>query len=45
MRPFVRQNQDMLSVERREPIPGDIFDRAKNTIAIEDLIPVGNRRR
>ena len=40
MRPFVRKNQDMVSVERREPIPDDIFDEAKNAITIDDLIPV-----
>ena len=40
MLPFVRQNQDMASVERKEPIPDDIFDRAKNAIAIDDLIAV-----
>jgi len=40
MRPFVRKNQDMLSMERREPIPDDIFDEAKNAIAIDDLVRV-----
>lgn len=38
MLPFVRKNQDMVSLERREPIPDDIFDEAKNAIAIGDLI-------
>jgi 2-polyprenyl-6-methoxyphenol hydroxylase-like FAD-dependent oxidoreductase len=38
MRPFVRKNQDMLSVERRAPIPDDVFDEAKNSIVIDDLM-------
>ena len=38
MRPFVRRNQDMLSVERREPIPDDILDQAKNATTLDDLI-------
>jgi 2-polyprenyl-6-methoxyphenol hydroxylase-like FAD-dependent oxidoreductase len=38
MRPFVRKNQDMVSLERREPIPDDVFDDAKNSIVIDDLI-------
>jgi 2-polyprenyl-6-methoxyphenol hydroxylase-like FAD-dependent oxidoreductase len=41
MLPFVRQNQDMVSVERQEQVPDDIFDRAKNAIVIDDLIAVG----
>jgi hypothetical protein len=40
MLPFVRQNQDMVSLERQEQVPDDIFDRAKNAIAIDDLIAV-----
>jgi 2-polyprenyl-6-methoxyphenol hydroxylase-like FAD-dependent oxidoreductase len=40
MLPFVRQNQDMVSVERQEQVPDDIFDRAKNAIVIDDLIAV-----
>jgi hypothetical protein len=31
-------NQDMVSVERRTPIPDDVFDRAKNAIVLEDLL-------
>jgi 2-polyprenyl-6-methoxyphenol hydroxylase-like FAD-dependent oxidoreductase len=38
MRPFVLANQDMVSVERKAPIPQDVFDRAKNAIALEDLM-------
>jgi 2-polyprenyl-6-methoxyphenol hydroxylase-like FAD-dependent oxidoreductase len=38
MRPFVRKNQDMVSIERREPIPDDLFDEAKNAIVIDDLL-------
>jgi 2-polyprenyl-6-methoxyphenol hydroxylase-like FAD-dependent oxidoreductase len=34
------RNQDMVSLERREPIPDDIFDQAKNAITIDDLIPI-----
>jgi 2-polyprenyl-6-methoxyphenol hydroxylase-like FAD-dependent oxidoreductase len=37
MLPFVRQNQDMLDLERQEPIPDNIFDAAKNAISINDL--------
>jgi 2-polyprenyl-6-methoxyphenol hydroxylase-like FAD-dependent oxidoreductase len=37
MLPFVRKNQDMLNLERREPVPDDIFDAAKNAIDIDDL--------
>ena len=37
MRPYVRKNQDMVSVERRGQIPDDIFDEAKNAISIDDL--------
>jgi 2-polyprenyl-6-methoxyphenol hydroxylase-like FAD-dependent oxidoreductase len=37
MLPFIRQNQDMLNLERREPIPDDIFDAAKNAISLDDL--------
>jgi uncharacterized protein Smg (DUF494 family) len=37
---FVRQNQDMLNLERREPVPDDIFDAAKNAIDIDDLLAV-----
>ncbi len=40
MLPFVRQNQDMVSLERQEQVPDDIFDRAKNAIVIDDLIAV-----
>jgi 2-polyprenyl-6-methoxyphenol hydroxylase-like FAD-dependent oxidoreductase len=40
MLPFVRQNQDMVSVARQKQVPDDIFDRAKNAIAIDDLIAV-----
>ena len=40
MLPFVRQNQDMVSLERQEQVPDDIFDRAKSAIAIDDLIAV-----
>ena len=29
MRPFVRKNQDMLSIEQRQPIPDEAFDAAK----------------
>jgi 2-polyprenyl-6-methoxyphenol hydroxylase-like FAD-dependent oxidoreductase len=39
MRPFVLMNQDMVSVERQGPIPDDVFDRAKNGIVIDDLLP------
>jgi 2-polyprenyl-6-methoxyphenol hydroxylase-like FAD-dependent oxidoreductase len=39
MRPFVLLNQDMVDVERQGPIPDDVFDRAKNGIAIDDLLP------
>jgi len=38
MRPFVLMNQDMVSVERRGPIPEDVFNRAKNGIVLEDLL-------
>ena len=38
MRPFVRKNQDMVSLERRAPIPDDIFDEAKNALVIDDLM-------
>jgi 2-polyprenyl-6-methoxyphenol hydroxylase-like FAD-dependent oxidoreductase len=38
MRPFVCKNQDMVSLERREPIPDAIFDEAKNAIVIDDLL-------
>jgi 2-polyprenyl-6-methoxyphenol hydroxylase-like FAD-dependent oxidoreductase len=38
MLPFVRQNQDMISLEHEGQVPDDIFDRAKNAIAIDDLI-------
>lgn len=38
MRPFVQANQDMVSVERAAPIPDDVFDRAKNAIALDDLL-------
>lgn len=37
MLPFVRQNQDMLNIERQEPIPDNIFDAAKNAINLDDL--------
>jgi 2-polyprenyl-6-methoxyphenol hydroxylase-like FAD-dependent oxidoreductase len=37
MLPFVRQNQDMLDLERQEPIPDNIFDTAKNAIKLDDL--------
>ena len=37
MRPFVLMNQDMVDVERKEPIPDDVFDRAKNGIVLDDL--------
>jgi 2-polyprenyl-6-methoxyphenol hydroxylase-like FAD-dependent oxidoreductase len=37
MLPFVRQNQDMLNLEQKEPIPDDIFDAAKNAINLDDL--------
>jgi 2-polyprenyl-6-methoxyphenol hydroxylase-like FAD-dependent oxidoreductase len=40
MRPFVRKNQDMLSLERRGPIPDEVFDTAKNAIDIADLLAV-----
>jgi hypothetical protein len=40
MRPFVGKNQDMLELERRTPIPDEIFDAAKNAINIDDLIAV-----
>jgi 2-polyprenyl-6-methoxyphenol hydroxylase-like FAD-dependent oxidoreductase len=39
MRPFVLMNQDMMSVERRDHIPDDVFARAKNGIVIDDLLP------
>lgn len=39
MRPFVLENQDMVSVERRTPIPDDVFDHAKNAIVLDDLMP------
>ncbi|HEY1545811.1 MAG TPA: FAD-dependent monooxygenase [Xanthobacteraceae bacterium] len=38
MRPFVRMNQDMLSLDRQGPIPDEVFDKAKNGIVIKDLI-------
>lgn len=38
MRPFVLMNQDMVSVERKEQIPDDVFDRAKNGIMLDDLL-------
>ena len=38
MRPFVLMNQDMVSVERKEQIPDDVFDRAKNAIVLDDLL-------
>jgi 2-polyprenyl-6-methoxyphenol hydroxylase-like FAD-dependent oxidoreductase len=38
MLPFVRKNQDMLDLSRREPVPDDIFDAAKNAIDIDDLL-------
>jgi hypothetical protein len=38
MRPFVRKNQGIVSLERREPIPDDVFDDAKNSIVLDDLI-------
>jgi 2-polyprenyl-6-methoxyphenol hydroxylase-like FAD-dependent oxidoreductase len=38
MRPFVRKNQDMVSLERREPIPDAVFDEAKNAIVLDDLL-------
>lgn len=37
MLPFVRKNQDMLSMQRRQPIADDVLDAAKNAIDIEDL--------
>ena len=39
MRPFVLANQDMVSVERAGPIPEDVFERAKNAIKLDDLMP------
>jgi hypothetical protein len=39
MRPFVLLNQDMVDVERQGPIPDDVFDRAKNGITIDELLP------
>ena len=41
MRPFVRKNQDKVSLQRREPIPDDVFDEAKNAIVIDDLMGAG----
>jgi 2-polyprenyl-6-methoxyphenol hydroxylase-like FAD-dependent oxidoreductase len=38
MLPFVRQNQDMLDLERQGPIPDAIFDAAKNAIKFDDLL-------
>ena len=38
LRPFVAKNQDMVSLERRAPIPDDVFDEAKNAILIDDLM-------
>jgi 2-polyprenyl-6-methoxyphenol hydroxylase-like FAD-dependent oxidoreductase len=38
MLPFARKNQDMLNIERREPIPDDIFDEAKTAINLDDLL-------
>jgi 2-polyprenyl-6-methoxyphenol hydroxylase-like FAD-dependent oxidoreductase len=38
MRPFVLENQDMVSVERKTPIPDDVFDHAKNAIVLDDLL-------
>jgi 2-polyprenyl-6-methoxyphenol hydroxylase-like FAD-dependent oxidoreductase len=38
MRPFVQMNQDMVDVEQKEPIPDDVFDRAKNGIVLNDLL-------
>jgi hypothetical protein len=38
MRPSARKNQDMVLLERREPSPDDVFDDAKNSIVIDDLI-------
>jgi 2-polyprenyl-6-methoxyphenol hydroxylase-like FAD-dependent oxidoreductase len=38
MRPFILANQDMVSIERKTHIPDDIFDRAKNAIALDDLL-------
>jgi 2-polyprenyl-6-methoxyphenol hydroxylase-like FAD-dependent oxidoreductase len=38
MRPFVLQNQDMVSIERRAHIPDDVFNRAKNAILLADLL-------
>jgi 2-polyprenyl-6-methoxyphenol hydroxylase-like FAD-dependent oxidoreductase len=43
MLPFVRKNQDMLDLSRREPVPDDIFDAAKNAIDIDDLLETNNR--
>lgn len=31
-------NQDMVDVERKGPIPDDVFDRAKNGIVLDDLL-------
>jgi 2-polyprenyl-6-methoxyphenol hydroxylase-like FAD-dependent oxidoreductase len=42
MLPFVRKNQDMLDLSRREPIPDDVFDAAKNAIDIDDLLESNN---
>ncbi|MBN8875482.1 MAG: FAD-dependent monooxygenase [Rhodospirillales bacterium] len=36
MRPFVRLNQDLLSLEGPKPVPDDIFDHAKNAIDLSD---------
>jgi hypothetical protein len=44
MRPFVLMNQDMLSVERQTHIPDDIFEKAKNGISLDDLIPPSGLR-
>ena len=38
MCPFVLMNQDMVSVERKEQIPDDVFERAKNGIVLDDLL-------
>ena len=44
MRPFVLQNQDMVSIERRAHIPDDVFNRAKNAISLADLLSDCGRR-
>jgi hypothetical protein len=37
MLPFCPSKSGMLNIERREPIPDDIFDAAKNAISLDDL--------